>query len=175
MTTATTATTGKPMTPAQKDVFDFVVKHFSETGTSPSQRQIQAALGFAAVNGIKEKIGVLMREGYLTAIPLEGQVDNYGHPKYKPNSIRPSNWQEMLAAKPAKPTVGEFASYGKNFAFVIMGEQVAFMFFNDEKRASDVMPLTDALAIAANFKFTEGSDVERLAKLAEKTAAKRLR
>lgn len=168
-----TTATRKAMTPAQKDVFDFVVRHFSETGTSPSQRQIQAALGFSSVNGIKEKIAVLMREGYLTAIPLEGQVDDQGFPKYKPNSIRPSNWQEMIGT--AKPAVGEFASYGKNFAFVIMGDRVAFIFFNDEKRASDVMPLADALAIATNFKFTEGTDVERLAKLAEKTAAKRLR
>lgn len=175
MTTATTATTARPITPAQQDVLDVITKHFIATGTGPSQREIRDKLGFSSVNGIKEKIASLLAKGLLVSVEIPGQTDDMGYQRYKANTIRPSNWQELLGSSPAKPTVGEFASYGKNFAFVIMGDSVAFMFFNDEKRASDVMPLADALQIAANFKIVDGTDTERLARLAEKTAAKRLR
>jgi SOS-response transcriptional repressor LexA len=173
-TTTTTATTGKPVTPAQQDVLDVITKHFVETGTGPSQREIMAKLGFTSVNGIKEKIAALIAKGFLVSIEIPGQTDDQGYQRYKANTIRPSNWQELMGGA-AKPTVGEFASYSTNFAFVIMGDKVAFMFFNDEKRASDVMLLADALQIATNFKIVEGTDSERLAKLAEKTAAKRLK
>ena len=173
--TTTTTTTVRPITPAQQDVLDVITKHFIATGTGPSQREIMAKLGFSSVNGIKEKIAALIAKGFLVSIEIPGQTDDMGYQRYKANTIRPSNWQELMGGSPAKPTVGEFASYGKNFAFVIMGDRVAFMFFDDEKRASDVMLLADALQIATNFKITEGTDAERLAKLAEKTAAKRLK
>jgi len=53
------------MTPRQKQCLDFIARHIGERGTSPSYREIAAALGLASTSSVSRLVVALIDRGHL--------------------------------------------------------------------------------------------------------------
>lgn len=54
-----------PLTPKQKQVFDFIAQHIDEQGFAPSQQEIARAFGFRSLGTVQNYLVRLEREGLL--------------------------------------------------------------------------------------------------------------
>jgi repressor LexA len=54
-----------PLTPKQKQVFDFIARHIDEQGFAPSQQEIARAFGFRSLGTVQNYLVRLEREGLL--------------------------------------------------------------------------------------------------------------
>lgn len=54
-----------PLTPKQKQVFDFIARHIETRGFAPSQQEIAAAFGFRSLGTVQNYLVRLEREGVL--------------------------------------------------------------------------------------------------------------
>ena len=158
-------------TEAQARVLEFVTNHFLENGTSPTVRKIAEAVGSKSANDIQKKVEILIRKNLLVA---DEYTDEGGRRRYRAGSLKPANWQELRGTTVVSQKE-ENSGFGENFAFVIMGKMVAFMFFNDTVKTSDVVALSVAIGYCDNFKIPAGTNAERLTQLAPKFAAKALK
>jgi len=54
-----------PLTPKQKQVFDYIARHIEERGFAPSQQEIARAFGFRSLGTVQNYLVRLEREGLL--------------------------------------------------------------------------------------------------------------
>ncbi len=54
-----------PLTPKQKQVFDYIARHIDEQGFAPSQQEIARAFGFRSLGTVQNYLVRLEREGLL--------------------------------------------------------------------------------------------------------------
>ncbi|ABA88982.1 transcriptional repressor, LexA family [Syntrophotalea carbinolica DSM 2380] len=54
-----------PLTPKQKQVFDYIARHIGEQGFAPSQQEIARAFGFRSLGTVRNYLVRLEREGLL--------------------------------------------------------------------------------------------------------------
>ncbi|MFG6179526.1 transcriptional repressor LexA [Halomonas sp. THAF12] len=58
----------RPLTPRQKNVYDFIVKTMNELGYPPTRAEISRALGFKSANAAEEHLRALERKGVIRVI-----------------------------------------------------------------------------------------------------------
>lgn len=174
MTTEATATaTANEATEAQAVLLACIKNHFLANGTGPTVRMLMEAIGSTSPNNVQEKVKILIRKKLVVA---DEYTDAAGRARYKAGSLKPANWQELrgITVEPVSRKEAN-SGFGENFAFVIMGEKIAFMFFNDSAKMSDVVDLTTAIKTADGLNIPAGTTVERLTALAAKMAPRKLR
>ena len=82
----------RELTQRQAEVLDVIRAHHARYGTSPTLREICAAMGFTSTNGASDHLRALVRKGYverdemlargirLTAKATGGRCPTCGHP-----------------------------------------------------------------------------------------------
>ena len=55
-----------PLTPKQKQVFDYIARHIEQRGVAPSQQEIAEAFGFRSLGTVQNYLVRLEREGLLS-------------------------------------------------------------------------------------------------------------
>ena len=64
----TTESARQPVTPRQREVYDYVEKYIETNGFSPTRREIQHAFGFRTLNAVMSHLLPLRKKGWLNWI-----------------------------------------------------------------------------------------------------------
>lgn len=154
----------KDLTAKQAEIVAFIVSESTRVGRGIGFRDIAGKFDIA-VNAVTGHIKAIRDKTEKTLITWEDTALG----GIKPNSLRSAT---MAAA--SQPQGSQYCRNGSGFSVVVVGEEVAFTIFSEVGIVKhDRIALVDAIAYCDSFKIdNELSTIDRIAKLAERQAAK---
>ena len=152
----------KDLTAKQSDIVAFIVSESTRLNRGIGFRDIAGKFDIA-VNAVTGHIKAIRDKTEKTLITWEDTALG----GIKPNSLRSATMGIATQSS-------EFCRSGNGFSVVVVGNEVAFTIFSEVGIVKhDRIALVDAIAYCDSFKIdNELSTIDRIAKLAERQAAK---
>ena len=154
----------KDLTVRQIEIANFICSESEKLGSGIGYRQIGKHFG-VAINAVKNHIEAIKAKTGQSLITWTSDENG----RAKANSLRSPKLESGFADTSISPNCRS----GNGFSVVVVGNDVAFTIFSDSGIIRhDKISLSEALGYCDTFSVNGDSNIDRIAKLAEKQAVK---